>query len=90
MWCSRLRILHGHCSSSRHCCGPGLIPGLGTSVRHRRSQGEHVAQNPKDTNSFWKKASLPLLFPDAEIAFSLEVADVISILFISLQIIDVL
>ena len=31
MWCSLLKIWYCHCSRWGHCCGTGLIPGLGTS-----------------------------------------------------------
>ena len=32
MWFSGFSIQHCHCSGLSHCCGSGLIPGLGTSM----------------------------------------------------------
>ena len=29
LWCRRLSMWNCHCSSLGHCCGMGLIPGLG-------------------------------------------------------------
>ena len=38
LWCSRLRTWYCHFSGLGHCCGVSLIPGLGTSIYHRRGQ----------------------------------------------------
>ena len=38
MWCSELKIRHGHCSSSGCCCGTGLILGPGTSTCHGKKK----------------------------------------------------
>ena len=48
-WCSRLRIQHRLCSDlDLCCCGPGSIPGWGTSTCHRRS-----SQKKKKINGFY-------------------------------------
>ena len=38
LWLSGLRIWHCHYSGSDHCCGVGLIPGLGTFACHGHGQ----------------------------------------------------
>ena len=48
--CSGLRIHRCHCSSSGHCCGVGLIPGLGTSscqVSRGHGSGGQGREPPK-------------------------------------------
>lgn len=35
LWHSEFRIWHCQCSSSGHCCGMVLLPGMGTSMCHR-------------------------------------------------------
>ena len=40
LWLNGLGIWCYHCSSLHHCCGSGLIPGLGTSACHSCSQKE--------------------------------------------------
>ena len=49
LWCSRLRIQHGHCSSLGGCCGSGSIPGPGTSTGCGCGKRK---KKKKDTSSF--------------------------------------
>ena len=34
-WPTELNMQHCHCSGSGHCCGVGLIPGLGTQPKKK-------------------------------------------------------
>ena len=55
LWLNGLGIWCYHCSSFHHCCGSGLIPGLGTSACHSCSQKEKEKINK---TTIWPSSSI--------------------------------
>ena len=56
LWHRSLRIQHCHCNGSGHCCGMGLIPGLGTSICHgqaKKKKKERKKEGKKEYMFFW-------------------------------------
>ena len=58
-YCWRLRIQRFHWSSSGHCCGVGLIPGLGTFTCPRPGQKKKKKRNKEKKNNHY---NIPLGF----------------------------